>query len=69
MNAPAPSPVAMEEAADFMSRVALVDIHRCKACGEGTMVVVTFLEPDRSAVVRPHPALCPARAVVCRGPP
>ena len=69
LNAPAPSPVAMEEAADFMSRVARVDIHRCPVCGEGTMVVVAFLVPDRSAASRPHPALCAGSAAFCRGPP
>jgi hypothetical protein len=69
LNAPTPSPVAMEEAADFMSRVALVDIHRCPACREGAMVVVAFLAPDRSAAVRLHPALCAGKAALCRGPP
>jgi Putative transposase/Transposase zinc-binding domain len=67
LHVPQPSPPAIEAAADFMRRVAQRDITRCPCCAHGTLRVVAVLLPDRSAVIRPHPALAPPST--CRGPP
>jgi len=47
--------------------VAQKDISRCPCCEHGTMRIVAELLPDRSGVVRPHPALLPRPT--CRSPP
>ncbi len=67
LQAPQPAPPALEAAGDFMRRVAKREIDRCPGCGRGLLRVVALLPTDRSAQVRPHPAL--ARAPACRGPP
>ncbi len=67
LQAPAPSPLAFEAAAEFMQRVAQIDIARCPTCGQGVLRILLTLPPDRSATSRPHPALAPPPA--CRGPP
>jgi len=60
-------PLALEAAEAFMQRVAQQDISRCPCCKHGTMRIVAELPPDRSVVVRPHPALLPRPT--CRSPP
>ncbi len=67
LQVPVPSPLALEAAEAFMQRVAQKDISRCPCCEHGTMRIVAELPPDRSAVVRPHPALLPRPT--CRSPP
>lgn len=59
LHAPAPSPSALEAAEKFMLRVAQKDISRCPCCEHGTLRSVAELLPDRSSLVRPHPALLP----------
>jgi hypothetical protein len=67
LHVPQPSPPAVEAAEDFMRRVVQRDIPRCPCWATGTLRVVAILLPERSAGVRPHPALsCPP---ACRGPP
>ena len=67
LQAPEPSPPAREAAEQFLRRVAQRDITRCPDCGRGTLRTVGVLRPDRSALIRPHPALAPPPS--CRGPP
>jgi len=67
LKMPAPSPIALEAAEDFMKRVASKDIERCPCCGQGVLQVVAVLLPDRAAARRPQPAL--AALPACRGPP
>jgi len=67
LQAPQPSPPALEVAGDFMRRVAKQEIDRCPGCGQGRLRVVAVLSPNRSVQVRPHPAL--SRSAACRGPP
>jgi Putative transposase. len=67
LQVPAPSPLALEAAEAFMQRVAQQDISRCPCCKQGTMRIEAELPPDRSVVVRPHPALLPR--TTCRSPP
>jgi hypothetical protein len=67
LQLPAPAPPVLEAAEEFLRRVAQKDISRCPCCERGTLRIVAVLLPDRSAVVRPHPALLPRPT--CRGPP
>ena len=67
LQVPAPSPLALEAAEQFMQRVVQKDISQCPCCEHGTMRIVAELPPDRSVVVRPHPALLPRPT--CRSPP
>jgi site-specific recombinase XerD len=53
LQAPQPSPPALEAAGDFMRRVAKQEIDRCPGCGQGRLRVVAVLSPNRSAQVRP----------------
>ncbi|MDD2806841.1 MAG: IS91 family transposase [Elusimicrobiales bacterium] len=64
LDAPAPSPVAMEAAAEFMQRVAKIDIDKCPCCGQGRLRAVAVLLPEQPATSRPW--LAPP---ACRGPP
>jgi hypothetical protein len=59
---PQPNPVACEQAADFMRRVAAIDIERCPHCQRGHWLVVEQRNADRELLARigPH---------ACRGPP
>jgi rRNA maturation protein Nop10 len=65
LSMPPLNPRAMESAADFMQRVAKIDVRRCPDCGVGTLKAVE--------VVAGQPRLpSPAEAVLrqaCRGPP
>jgi hypothetical protein len=67
LQVPAPSPLALEAAEEFKLRVAQKDISRCPCCEQGILQFVAELSPDRSAVVRPHPALL--LRPTCRSPP
>jgi hypothetical protein len=67
LNVPAPSPPTLEAAADFMRRVAQKDLSQCPCCGQGSLQAVAVLLPNRTAAIRPHPAL--AFPPACRGPP
>lgn len=67
LNVPAPSPPALEAAAAFMKRVALMDIARCPCCGEGRLRIVAVLRPQRTRQPQPPPAL--ASPPAGRGPP
>lgn len=67
LHVPAPSPIALEAAEDFMKRVAETEIKRCPCCGQGVLQVVAVLLPQRAAALWPHPAL--AGPPACRGPP
>jgi hypothetical protein len=67
LQAPEPSPPAVESAADFLRRVQQRDIACCPRCGQGTVRVAAVLLSDCAAVIRPHPALAPPPP--CRGPP
>ncbi len=68
LEAPEPSPVAMEAAAEFMKRVAQIDIEKCPCCGQGRLRAVATLLPLRGGVVS-RPAAPPASPASCRGPP
>ncbi len=68
LKAPAPSKVAMEAAAEFMQRVAKIDIDKCPCCGQGRLRAVATLLPQRGMPVS-RPAAPPASPASCRGPP
>ncbi len=57
----APNPRASEDAAEFMRRVAAIDIGRCTHCRAGRWHCVQALPADRAAQA--------AIATACRGPP
>ena len=67
LQAPEPSPPAVEAADAFMRRVAQRDITRCPLCAHGTLRVVALLPPEPITARWPHPA--PAHSPACRGPP
>ncbi len=58
---PPPNPRAAEDAAEFMQRVARIDIERCPHCTTGRWRCVQTLPADRAALA--------AIAAACRGPP
>jgi hypothetical protein len=60
---PPPNPVAVTSAADFMARVAGIDLRRCPRCAAGRLHVVQTL-PGHSRLPAPGVGV---RA--CRGPP
>ena len=59
------NPRAVESAADFMQRVAKIDVLRCPACGVGTLKVAEVVAGQQRL---PGPAEA-ARRQACRGPP
>ena len=62
---PAANPKALESAADFMRRVAGVDVLRCPCCAVGRLRVVQAL----FGLARLPPPGTDARTIACRGPP
>jgi hypothetical protein len=56
LGMPAPNPRAREEAAQFMRRVAAIDIERCPHCNLGHWRVVQSSPADRAALARTGPA-------------
>jgi Putative transposase/Transposase zinc-binding domain len=62
---PLPNPAALESAADFMRRVAGVEVLRCPCCAHGRLRVVRTL---RGLSRLPAPGAAPPSAA-CRGPP
>lgn len=60
-----PTPAAVESAADFMRRVASVEVLRCPCCASGRLRVVRTL----CAMSRLPPPGVDLRAIACRGPP
>jgi hypothetical protein len=58
---PAANPVATQDAAACMQRVARIDIQRCPHCGSGRWRCVETVLPDSAALA--------AIAAGCRGPP
>ncbi len=67
LQAPIPSPSAIEAATEFFQRVTHIDISRCPCCEHGALRIVAELMPDRSTVTRPHSQLLPRP--ISRGPP
>lgn len=63
LGMPAPNPQALEDAQDFMRRVASFEIACCPYCKTGHWQLVQTLSADHQALAR-IPPLC-----VCRGPP
>lgn len=63
LGMPAPNPQALEDAQDFMRRVASFEIACCPHCKTGHWQLVQTLSADHQALAR-IPPLC-----VCRGPP
>ena len=59
---PAPNPVAVEQAQDFMRRVAGIEIERCAHCRLGRWRVIEDVAADRAALASIVPN-------ACRGPP
>lgn len=53
LNQPAPVPAVVESVADFMRRVAGVEISQCAHCKHGHMRVVAALAPVRASRPRP----------------
>ena len=62
---PPPNPAAVESAADFMRRVAGVEVLRCPCCAHGRLRVVRTV---RGMPRLPAPGTAPP-GVACRGPP
>ena len=62
---PAANPKALESAADFMRRVAGVEVLRCPCCAVGRLRVVQAL----FGLARLPPPGTDARTIACRGPP
>ena len=62
---PAANPKALESAAEFMRRVAGVEVLRCPCCAVGRLRVVQTLP----GLARLPPPGAVARAIACRGPP
>ena len=62
---PAANPKALESAADFMRRVASVEVLHCPCCASGRLRVVQTL---RGMSRLPSPG-ADLRAYACRGPP
>ena len=65
LDMPAPNPVALESAGEFLQRVARMDATLCPCCGLGRL---------RTVAVLPSPARLPAPGAsgplaLCRGPP
>jgi hypothetical protein len=58
---PPPNPRAVEDAREFMQRVAAIDIERCDHCRTGRWRCVQTMSIDRAALAR--------IASPCRGPP
>jgi hypothetical protein len=59
LDVPAPVPAVIDSVADFMLRVAQVDLSRCSHCASGRLVFVAALAPVRS----------PAASCFATGPP
>jgi hypothetical protein len=51
LGQPAPQPSIVEPVADFMARVAAMDITRCPHCARGRLQVIAALAPVRAATV------------------
>ena len=49
LDVPAPVPAVIESVADFMLRVAQVDLSRCSYCASGRLRVVAALAPVRAS--------------------
>jgi hypothetical protein len=67
LDMPAPSPPALEAAAQFMKRVAQQDIERCPGCGQGILQVVLVMPPRRTSLL--WPTSTTHGPSPCRGPP
>jgi hypothetical protein len=63
LHQPPPQPLALEQAAAFMRRVAAIDILRCPSCRAGRLQCVAVLLPQR------HTAACAPAPRHCRAPP
>lgn len=62
LRMPQPNPVALENAAAFMHRIAALQIATCPRCGKGRWQVVCERSADRTVLARVPP-------LACRGPP
>ncbi|MCK6421356.1 MAG: transposase [Aquabacterium sp.] len=62
LSMPAPNPVAIEHAQDFMRRVANIDIACCPHCRIGRWQLVQAMPADRAVLAATPPT-------ACRGPP
>ncbi|MFM2405586.1 MAG: hypothetical protein RL223_3466 [Pseudomonadota bacterium] len=58
LGMPAANPAIAEDVAQFMRRVAAIDILRCSHCRQAAWRAVLCQLPERPTGI-PHPKLCP----------
>lgn len=68
LNMPAPNAVAREQAAEFMRRVAALEIERCTTCNSGRWLLRQALPPERTRALWCRSTRC-ATSPPARAPP
>ena len=69
LDVPAPVPAVIESVADFMLRVAQIDLARCSHCASGRLLFVAALAPVRAPPVRVPTVRASPTSCFATGPP